>query len=447
MLTSAIFLIVAVHLATAIFVDIRVRFTYEDNPIQNISGICTNRNNVVCASTDIRKFAFIITDGRLSLNDPDFTILKTGEFITENNTIIENIPITAFACDQEACMYRHAALAQENIWQPISKHEQFMITHINVQTIQIPVFAQAIALYYGSSALQCLRIQSDYNFTILSINGQAIVGNVQHNESVPIVDENAMYNYYYPYEDFLIQPNSDSSVLTLVVHNPKNNIAPMRVWAQVTSAQNECYLLTTITTTPTSTITTTMTSTITTTATTTIAPLCGFSTGIALNPYDPFVLSNGENVCGGESYTEKAALPIDFTTPASTWGYSVESLNSVNLRNSWIQPNQHFFGPITFSCPSSTSCQVADTIVHQNIIQANYANSLCVGLANLTFNGPPINYNYDSTEMGCDYEYATNEGSLCFCQSVHFNAQFEQSLVCGVINENVTLYTFRCLPV
>lgn len=120
----AIVLAVAVHHAKANFVDIRVRFSYYDNPVQNISGICTNCNNVVCASTDIRKFAFIITDGKLSLNYTDFTLLNTGEFITENNTLLENFPTTAFACDWETCQYRHAALAQENIRQPILKHEQ-----------------------------------------------------------------------------------------------------------------------------------------------------------------------------------------------------------------------------------------------------------------------------------------------------------------------------------
>lgn len=442
MLTSAIFLIVAVHLATAIFVDIRVRFTYEDNPIQNISGICTNRNNVVCASTDIRKFAFIITDGRLSLNDPDFTILKTGEFITENNTIIENIPITAFACDQEACMYRHAALAQENIWQPISKHEQFMIININVQTIQIPVFAQAIALYYGSSALQCLRIQSDYNFTILSINGQAIVGNVQHNESVPIVDENAMYNYYYPYEDFLVQPNSDSSVLTLIVHNPKNNIAPMRVWAQVTSAQNECYLLTT-------TITTTMTST----ATTTIAPVCGFKTALA--EMDVYFDNSGDSVCGTASYGQRFNLQSEFNitlnTPTDTWNLDLAYLDFLDLRNSWIQPNYQFFGPITPLCPSLTSCQESEKIVDRGVLQANYATSLCIGLANLTglhgYTGPLINYNYSSTETGCAYAYANTLEPLCFCDRVDFEGyETNTTIQCPIQHEHVTLYTFRCLP-
>lgn len=241
---------VAFYFATANFVDIRVIFSHKDNPIQKISGICTKSDDVVCADSDIKKFGFLISDGRLSLNDSDFLVLSTGKFITENNTVIKHVPITANACNQETCLYRHAALAQENIWQPISRHEQFMITltpENDMQTIQIPVYAQALAQYYGSVALQCLRIQSDYNFTIFSINSQQLTSSVQQTTNIPAIDENHIFNYYYPYEDFLNQTNLDSSFLTLVVHNPKNIIAPIRVWAQVTNAQNECYLLTTTT--------------------------------------------------------------------------------------------------------------------------------------------------------------------------------------------------------
>jgi hypothetical protein len=231
----------------------------------------------------------------------------------------------------------------------------------------------------------------------------------------------------------------------LVVHNPKNNITPMRVWAQVTSAQNECYLLTT-------TITTTMTST----ATTTIAPLCGFKTSLT----DTLVYfdNNGDSVCGTASYDQRFNLQSEYNvtlnTPTNTWNLDLATLNFLDLKNSWIQPNYQFFGPITHSssCPLSTSCQAAETIVYQGVLQANYATSLCIGLANLTglhgYTGPLINYNYSSTETGCAYAYANTLEPLCFCDRVGFeNYAYNATIQCPIQHEHVTLYTFRCLPV
>jgi hypothetical protein len=365
------------------FVDVRVIF----QNISNISGVCTNvtQDMLNCSSENTKKFHYIISDGRLSLNDIDFQLLQTGKFITENNFLILNTPVTAILCEPQTCLYRHAGLTLDTIWQPVSRNESFLLFPKSPQgqKITIPIFAQAVSQYYDSNDLKCLRIQSDKIVSIIAINGKSIIPG-SHNITLPQLDDKTgLYNYFYRYESFLIEPGNDSPILKLTVQNPSSkNELSLQFFAQVTSVDGHCFLQYT---TPTSTQTTTQTTSSTTTQTTTLPPVCGFKTNIPSEQSYAFGAppNNGDSPCGVHAQCQGES-----TCGGHTILY-------------WAQPNQAFFGPITTQCPTGTQCSQAEQIGVNGQVNAGFEQALCQGRPIVFLVSPNLVYDYESTKNGC----------------------------------------------
>jgi len=409
------------------FVDVRVIF----QNISNISGVCTNvtQDMLNCSSENTKKFHYIISDGRLSLNDIDFQLLQTGKFITENNFLILNTPVTAILCEPQTCLYRHAGLTLDTIWQPVSRNESFLLFPKSPQgqKITIPIFAQAVSQYYDSNDLKCLRIQSDKIVSIIAINGKSIIPG-SHNITLPQLDDKTgLYNYFYRYENFLIEPGNDSPILKLTVQNPSSkNELSLHFFAQVTSVDGHCFLQYT---TPTSTQTTTQTTSSTTTQTTTLPPVCGFKTNMEEQTYafgpPP---NNGDSPCGVHSQCQAAG---------HCTGHTILY---------WAQPNQAFFGPITTQCPTGTQCSQAEQIGINGQVNSGFEQALCYGSTD-SEHGINLVYDYESTINGCTASNNPVPNTR--------NNYFDKSCLCEVDKESGNrcesphgllweMYAYRC---
>lgn len=414
------------------FVDIRVIFVN----ISNISGVCTNATEGVlsCSSEYTKKFHYIISDGRLSLNNIDFQLLQTGKFITENNLLVLNTPVTAILCEPQDCLYRHAGLTLDTIWQPVSRNESYLLFPKSPQgqKILIPIFAQAVSQYYDSNDLKCLRIQSDKIVSIIAINGKSIIPG-SHNITLPQLDDKTgLYNYFYRYESFLIEPGNDSPILKLTVQNPSSkNELSLQFFAQVTSVDGHCFLQYT---TATSTQTTTQTTTSTTTQTTTMPPVCGFQTNMPISQTYAFSAppNNGDSPCGVHAQCQAAGHCAGHTILY------------------WAQPNQAFFGPIPTQCPTGTVCSPAEQIGTGGQVNAGFEQALCDGRTFIRHNSnAPLNlvYDYESTKNGC----TASNNPVPYTG----NNYFDESCLCEVDEESGNrcespgslkweMYAYRC---
>ena len=237
--------------AEPLYVDVRVQ-----QNLKEITGICATPAvaSGPCTTGLKKMFNQVIVDGKLSLSNQDFQLLKNGSFIDHDHSVISNLTMTALGCVEDDCLFRRAATTYEDEWQPLIRTFQTLLVPSkdrSYQNVVVPLLPQAVAQFSENRVMRCLRVTDGAVIQKAKIGSQYISTTTDYEG----------YRFYALSDNNALDVKRFQSIL--FEFKVPEEITPIKFDVHATSANDQC------TFTITSTITTTMTTTRTTSPTTT----------------------------------------------------------------------------------------------------------------------------------------------------------------------------------